>query len=238
MVLGLGAVALSPASAMQIGGHGGGGYAYGIRGAISQPSNFTHGNDAKVYWIYATFPDGTFFQAGYVDASQNWGTDACHTGFGTFVTALRNGQNLFPDLYNLQNCGLTGTHYFTLEVTSVTGSTITWRWKMSGNFIGPSLTLPISQNRFTRTNGGFVSEIVHVGTISQSAGFPVVNYAPAIQYKNGSSVWVDAANGIELQSGDRTCRYAIKILAANNARTGLDIVINPTNCYVYGATLW
>lgn len=78
------------------------------RAKVDQPAYRVHGEFNLAYWIGVTFPDGIFFQAGYLDASDLY-TDLCQTGFSTFVTALNSGgESYFPSLYNNQNCGLTG----------------------------------------------------------------------------------------------------------------------------------
>jgi hypothetical protein len=109
---------------------------------------------------------------------------------------------------------------------------------MSGNPIGPKLHLSFSQYHFLRSNAAVISEIVYTGNIGNSAGFPTVRYNPALEFPSSSGPWAPAANAHEVESSDRTCRYAIKVVASNDVKTGIDSVINAPTCYSAGATLW
>jgi hypothetical protein len=190
--------------------------------------------------MYVTFPNGDFFQAGYVDLGASTDGD-CSTGFASFVTALNsNNVNLFPNLYNIQNCGLTGDHYFKLANSAGTGTTRTWQWYMSDHPIGPALTLPVSQDHFVANQGGQVTEIVDTSPINNSEPLPTTEYSPAIQYETASSptIFIDAQTGIFLATSDRICRYAMAVPADNLVYTGLESVINPAHCHSPGDTLW
>ncbi|TIC79264.1 hypothetical protein [Nocardioides sp. GY 10127] len=217
---------------------GGSGYESDFRTHIAEPSAFINGTYGRTYWGAVTFPNGTFFQSGYLDASNQY-SDLCQTGFATFVTGLNSsGQSVFSDLYNDGHCNLTGDHYFRLLITNVTSSAVSWRWALDGVTYGPTLSMSLSNSSFQRLNAGVISEIVDPNPIGSSAAFPTVTYNPAIQFKNSSGVWVDATHGHFLESPDNTCRYALKVLADADIRTGLSGVINATQCYSSGDSLW
>lgn len=168
---------------MQIGAHASGpGDAWSVRGRIFQPSEFVNGTFGRTYWIYATFPDDTFFQAGVLDASSEY-TDLCQTGFSTFVTALDpDGHSLFSSLYNNGHCNLTGAHYFILEVVDANPPySYTWQWSMGDSALGPRLRLPYTAGHFHRIDAGAVTEIVKTGPPPNTA-LPTVRYDPAIQF--------------------------------------------------------
>jgi len=225
---------------LQAGASGAGtGYTHEIRTRIEQPGSFIYGADARTYWSYVTFPDGQFFQAGFVDSDNGWGSDKCSTGFATFVTALYGSTNLFSDLYHIQHCNITGGHWFRL-VRSYTSTQTVWQWLLDGTSnLGPALEFDNFANQdFQKRNAGFASEIVHEGTIASGQAFPTVDYSTAIQFRDSSGNWVDAANGVAWFSSDRTCEYAIKSPSANHAVTGRSSAINPPQCYGTGDSLW
>lgn len=206
---------------------------------ISQPSSFVNGQYGRTYWLGVTFPNGDFFQAGYLDASNQY-TDLCQTGFATFVTGLSSsGQSLFSSLYNSQHCNLTGTRTFTLAISSETSTSVTWQWYMSGDPIGPSLQLGRSQDHFVRTNAVDISELVDPNNAPSDAAFPTVEYDPAIKVEPVGSAGFNAiGNATFVDTGDRVCHYALKVIADNDFKTGVNTVINPAKCYSYGDKLW
>lgn len=243
----LGAVAFTfalwpaPAQAMQIGATGSGsGEAWALRARIYQPSEFVNGSSSRAYWAAVTFPNQTFFQAGILDASNQF-LDLCQTGFSTFVTALSSGNSLFPSLYNNQNCGITGSKTFVLQVVGINAPyTISWQWSMSDAPLGPVLTLPFSNDHFIKANGGSVTEIVKTGPVGNSEALPTVRYSPAIQFITPSSggAWLDVLTGRFTATSDRTCRYALSVDAANDIRTGISSSIGSPPCHSAGDPLW
>lgn len=228
-----------PAQALQVGAVASdSGWASSVRAQIYEPSHFQNGTYSRAYWPATTFSDGIFFQAGYLDASNQY-TDLCQTGFSTFVTGLDSaGNSVFYSLYNNGHCNLTGNHYFKLEITSVSGSTISWRWHLDGTAFGPTLNLPITINQFKKNQTGAISEIVDPNPINNSTPFATVRYNPTISFGNGSGGWTPAVHANFTESSDRICRYALKVLADNDIETGLDSVINPAHCHNFGDQLW
>lgn len=212
-----------------------------MRAKIYQPSTFVNGTYGRTYWAAVTFPNGTFFQAGYLDASQQM-TDLCQTGFSTFVTGISaSGQSTFPDLYNNDNCGTTGAQVFTLKIIAQNApSTITWQWFMGPTSVGPPLTLPMSNDYFIKYNAGAFTEIVKPGSVGNMEALPTVRYSPAIQIITPSSggAWLDVLSGRFYASPDRTCRYALDVNAANDFRTGISSAIGSPACHANGDLLW
>lgn len=110
--------------------------AFGGHSLIHQPYTTYNSSEGRVYNIGLNFPNGDFMQIGYVDLA-DWWSECNHTGLAVFVTVLLAGGGHVGSLYNISNCNLTGTHWFTV-VRTATSPNVIWRAKMDGVFIGPS----------------------------------------------------------------------------------------------------
>jgi hypothetical protein len=230
-----------PANAMQIGATvDDGGYADSVSSHLSEPASFVNGQYARTYWPSATFPNGTFFQAGYVDASNQWGSDSCQTGFGTFVTALdSSGNSVFSDLYNLGNCGLTGGQWFRLNLVSDTEYGVQWRWWHNGILFGPTLSGPTGNYRFAVSKLYTFTELVDAQDAPPSTLFPTEVYNDGIDYEPvGTSSLVQTQHADFYATSDRTCYYALRVDGSNIFRTGSKSNIDPTYCHSTGDQLW
>jgi hypothetical protein len=109
------------------------------RMTMDEPGNLIKGSDIyRFYWPGVTFPNGYFYQAGYMDRA-----DSC-TGFQTFTTRLTPAGNFVDpsNPYSATHCGLTGQHTFKVAIASETENTITWQFYMDGDPIGSSLAFP------------------------------------------------------------------------------------------------
>ncbi len=230
----------SRAEAMQIGAVSvDSGYADSTSSKLSEPASFVNGQQARTYWLATTFNDGIFFQAGYVDASNGWGSDSCQTGFGTFETALDSSGSVFPDLYNLGNCGLTGSQWFRLKIVAEASGNVTWRWWHNSTYFGPQLDLPNTQDHFPRDKIGPITEFVDTHNAPSATPFPTEVYNSAMLYEpvNGTQLF-DTQHAKFQATMDRTCFYALRVLGADAFETGTQSNINPTYCHTPGDSLW
>jgi hypothetical protein len=154
------------------------------------------------------------------------------------VTGLNGGSQLSPDLYNIENCGLTGAHYFRLGISNSSSTAVTWRWYLDGNPIGPGFTLPYYHTAFARNRITATSEIVQQGPSSPNAAWPTVHYFIAMKYERLDGVWVESQNAKAIMTDINSDHFAMKVIAPDDFKTGAKSAINPTVFYSNGQWLW
>lgn len=148
---------------------------------------------------------------------------------------------MFPDLYNQDNCGLNGEHYFALKISaeSIPNDYVIWQWYLSGNPVGPHLVLQASQDQFARQNFGAISELPGASAaVDGSLAFPDEFYYPGIKLK--AAGWITYHYSIHgrFTARNRTCYYALRVDGQSKFVTGEDSVINPVHCHAFLDPLW
>lgn len=190
----------------------------------------------RFYWLGVVFPNGYFYQAGYMD----YDIDSCN-GFQTFTTRLTpNGDFVDPNnLYAPTHCGLTGQHWFRVAISSTTESTVTWQFYMDGDPIGPSLSFPntVNNERFSRQSLATISENAAPYTLPADPKFPVTHYPNAIQvFTQGS--WTDLGTGL-YSTRRNNCTYrTLQLNSANDITTGRTRYLTNPSCYNQGDDVW